>query len=208
VYGDRDAVDLTKVAGLGLPFWLAGGMGWPDRLAEALACGAAGVQVGTLFAYCEESGLARDARRAVIDRARAGRVGILTHPDASPTGYPFKVAQLPGTLSDEDVFARRRRICDLGYLRTACATRDGRIVMRCPAEPVRAHVAKGGDPAATVGRRCLCNALMANVGVGQVRSGKVEPMLLTSGDDLGRLGEFLAGRDAYTAADVLRHVGA
>jgi NAD(P)H-dependent flavin oxidoreductase YrpB (nitropropane dioxygenase family) len=45
VYGDRDYADLTKIAALGLPFWLAGGYAQPDRVREALAVGAAGVQV-------------------------------------------------------------------------------------------------------------------------------------------------------------------
>ncbi|MEO5987913.1 MAG: nitronate monooxygenase, partial [Candidatus Eisenbacteria bacterium] len=56
VYGPRDEVDLSKIAELGLPFWIAGGAGWPDRLRTALRSGAAGIQVGTLFAFCDESG--------------------------------------------------------------------------------------------------------------------------------------------------------
>src|SRR5208283_6095446 len=55
VYGERDSVDLEKIRELGLPFWLAGGYGSPEKVREALALGAAGVQVGTAFAYCEES---------------------------------------------------------------------------------------------------------------------------------------------------------
>jgi NAD(P)H-dependent flavin oxidoreductase YrpB (nitropropane dioxygenase family) len=57
IYGERDVVDLAKMRELGLPFWLAGGTGSPEGLRNALACGAAGIQVGTLFAYCAESGL-------------------------------------------------------------------------------------------------------------------------------------------------------
>jgi nitronate monooxygenase len=58
IYGERDGVDLAKIRDLGLPYWLAGGAGHPARLAEARAAHAAGVQVGTLFAFCDESGLA------------------------------------------------------------------------------------------------------------------------------------------------------
>ncbi len=63
VYGPRDVVNLDKIAGLGLPFWLAGSYGSPERLREALAQGASGIQVGTAFALSKESGLDPDVRR-------------------------------------------------------------------------------------------------------------------------------------------------
>jgi nitronate monooxygenase len=56
IYGPRDDVKLDAIAALGKPFWLAGGWGTPQRVEEALQLGAAGVQVGTAFAFCEESG--------------------------------------------------------------------------------------------------------------------------------------------------------
>ena len=47
------------------------------------------------------------------------------------------------------------------------------------------YVAKGGKIEDTVGRKCLCNALMANIGHAQARKdGTVEPALVTVGDDL------------------------
>src|ERR1017187_5271417 len=57
VYGPRDVPDLPKIRELGLPFWLAGAYSRPEKISEALALGAAGVQVGTAFALCEESGI-------------------------------------------------------------------------------------------------------------------------------------------------------
>ena len=90
---------------------------------------------------------------------------------ASPTGFPFKVVQLEGTMSSDPVYQSRERVCDLGYLRTAYRMENGRIGYRCPAEPVDTYVAKGGVLEETIGRKCLCNALMADVGVGQVRDG-------------------------------------
>jgi NAD(P)H-dependent flavin oxidoreductase YrpB (nitropropane dioxygenase family) len=57
LYGERDVVDLAKMRELGLPFWLAGGVGSPAGVQAALAVGGAGVLVGPLFAYCAESGL-------------------------------------------------------------------------------------------------------------------------------------------------------
>ena len=206
IYGERDVADVEKIRALGLPFWLAGGTGWPDRLAEALAQGAAGVQVGTLFAFCDESGLAESWKRQTLDSVRAGSADILTDALASPTGFPFKVVALDGSMSDADVYESRERVCDLGYLRTAYRREDGRIDYRCPAEPVDTYVAKGGDAAETVGRKCLCNALMANIGHGQQRDTGVEAPLLTSGDDLAMLGAFLGDRTGYTAADALDYL--
>jgi NAD(P)H-dependent flavin oxidoreductase YrpB (nitropropane dioxygenase family) len=201
LYGERDVVDLTKLAELGLPFWLAGGTGRKGYLQAALARGASGIQVGTLFAYCDESGLAEDLKRSVLASAARGEVTVLTDPRASPTGYPFKVVHWPG---DPSAGVERERLCDLGGLRQAYWTPNGKIGYRCPGEPVDAYVRKGGKVEDTVDRKCLCNALTADLGLGQIRAdGRVEPPLVTSGDDLESIGEFLAGRTRYSAGDVL-----
>ena len=204
IYGARDEVDLAKISELGLPFWLAGGAGRKGRLQESLAAGAAGIQVGTLFAYCDESGLAEKLKRSVLTHAVRGEVTVTTDPRASPTGYPFKVVSWPGGLGDE---APRERLCDLGALRVPYYTPEGKIGYRCASEPVNAYVKKGGKVADTEGRRCLCNALMADIGVGQLRaSGEVEPPLVTSGDDLESIAEFLMGRTHYSAGEVLDYL--
>jgi NAD(P)H-dependent flavin oxidoreductase YrpB (nitropropane dioxygenase family) len=200
VYGPRDVVDLAKLAELGLPFWLAGGTGSPQALRQARASGAAGIQVGTLFAYCQESGLAPELKRSVLDHAARGAVRVRTDPRASPTGFPFKVVSWS---DDPAQSGERQRICDLGYLRVAYRTPDGKIGFRCAAEPVDSYVAKGGDPADAECRRCLCNALMANIGLPQLREAGPEPPLLTSGDDLAGITGFLRGRTHYRAADVI-----
>jgi len=206
VYGPRDEVNLVKLAALGLPFWLAGGYGEPGRLQEARDAGAQGVQVGTAFALCAESGLRADYRHALLDRIAAGTASVFTDPLASPTGFPFKIAELDGTLSDEDVYRARPRVCDLGYLREAYRTEAGGVGFRCPAEPANVYVAKGGAVEDTEGRKCICNALIANLGQPQVRAGKyVEPGVVTSGDDLAGLTRFLGpGTREYSAADVVR----
>ena len=204
LYGERDVVDLAKLRELGLPFWLAGGTGSPAGLRTALDAGAAGVQVGTLFAYCDESGFTPELRATVLAGVTEGRARIHTDPRASPTGYPFKVVQMEGLDSQDD---RRTRNCDLGYLRTAVRSAGGRLVYRCPAEPVDTYVAKGGDAADTVGRRCLCNGLVANIGHPQPRGDDgVEAPLVTSGDDLLAMGAFLRGRTSYAAAEVVEYL--
>jgi NAD(P)H-dependent flavin oxidoreductase YrpB (nitropropane dioxygenase family) len=201
VYGPRDEVDLAKMRELGLPFWLAGGAGHPDRLRHALEEGAAGIQAGTLFAFSDESGMAPAIKRSVLAAVARGEVDVFTDAVASPTGYPFKIVKWPG---DPAEGVERERVCDLGYLRVSYLTPEGRIGFRCASEPEDLYTWKGGAPEETVGRRCLCNSLLATVGHAQVReSGAVEPPLVTSGDDLKVLGEFLAGRDHYSATDVI-----
>lgn len=207
VYGPRDEVDLEKIRELGLPFWLAGGKATPARLRRALEAGAAGIQVGTVFAFCEESGIAPDLRSRVLAEVEAGQVTVFTDPLASPTGFPFKVVALEGTLSDNEVVGARERRCDLGYLREVYVTPDGRLGYRCPAEPVEDYVRKGGDLSDTASRKCICNGLTATIGLGQRRQGVQEPPIVTAGNDLEELGRLLSpGRHAYTAADVVAYL--
>jgi len=206
VYGERDRVDIEALRALGVPFWMAGGYGNAEKLREALEQGAAGIQVGTAFAFSEESGMRADLKRKLIAQAVAGKGEVFTDPLASPTGFPFKVAQLEGTSSTFQIYQERKRVCDLGYLRDPYAAENGTIGYRCSAEPVANYLAKGGKIEDTVGRKCLCNALMANVGHAQIRKGNVEePPLVTVGDDLNTVATFLApGRDSYSAADVVQ----
>ncbi len=205
VYGPRDIPDLVKIREIGLPFWLAGAYGRPGRLAEAQSLGAAGVQVGTAFAFCAESGIRPDLRARVLSASAVGEVRVFTDPLASPTGFPFKVLQLPGTLSEPEIYHARERLCDLGYLRQPYRTPEGGIGYRCPGEGVDRHVSKGGTAEATEGRKCICNGLLATVGLGQVRpDGMDEPPILTAGNDVARVAEFLKpGATEYFAVDVI-----
>jgi nitronate monooxygenase len=208
IYGERDTVDLEKIRALDVPFWLAGGYGSAEKLAEVLDAGAAGVQVGTAFAFCEESGLETSYKRALVEKVRSGTARVFTDPVASPTSFPFKVAQLEESLSEDEVYLDRPRICDLGYLREAYRTPSGEIDFRCSAEPVTTYLSKGGKLEDTLRRKCLCNALLANIGHPQVRNGKyTEHALVTSGNDLTRIDRFLPeGSTTYTAEDVVREL--
>jgi len=208
IYGERDEVDLAKLREFGSPFWLAGGYGSHDALQQALELGAMGVQVGTAFAFCEESGLRDSYRRELLAQARRGEAKVFTDPLASPTGFPFKVAQLEGTLSQTEVFTSRPRICDQGYLRESYMNESGAVAFRCAAEPLTSYVAKGGKLEDTVGRKCVCNGLLANIGLEQRRGAAwVETGIVTTGDDLNEVARFLApGRDSYSAADVVAHL--
>ena len=208
IYGDRDRPDLAGFRQMGVPFWLAGGYGTPEKVHEALDDGAAGVQVGTVFAFAEESGLREDLKQQGIDQVRAGTAEVFTDPLASPTGFPFKVARMEGTSSEFPIYQERTRVCDLGYLREAYAKDDGGIGYRCAAEPIANFIAKGGTAEEAQGRKCLCNALMANIGHSQIRKdGSIEPALVTVGDDMQAVAAFLEpGKARYTAGEVVEQL--
>ena len=209
VYGARDEVDPTKFLDLGLPFWLAGGWGSPERLKEAQSLGATGIQVGTLFAMSQDSGFRPDLRDRLRKSLLDGTLRTRTDPLASPTGFPFKVAQLPGTLSDLGLREERPKVCDLGHLRSPFRRADGKLDYRCASEPDHMFTRKGGTEAEIGGRVCLCNALVASAGLPQVRKdGTEEQPIVTLGDDLEGARVLLArdpeGYDATTAISWLR----
>lgn len=208
IYSEKDAVSIDKIRKLGLPFWLAGGYGTPDKLQEALDAGAQGIQVGTAFAYCNESGMEPVSRQAVIDKVLNEEAEVLTSSRVSPTGFPFKVANLEGSLAEDAVYEARPRICDIGFLRHAYRNDKGNLGYRCPAEPIKAYLKKGGKLEDTEGRACLCNALGSAAGMPQVqKDGYLEPVVITSGDDLVLLRRYLKpGERSYSARDVLDYL--
>lgn len=205
VYGPKDEVDFEKIKSLGLPFWLAGSFGEFSRFREAVESGAEGVQLGTPFAFCRESGLAEDIKANVIEKALKGDIEVFTDPKASPTGFPFKVVLLEGSNSDASVYEAREKVCDLGFLRHLYKKEDGKIGYRCPSEQVDIYVKKGGKTEDTVGRKCLCNGLMANIGLPQIhKNGYVEKPLVTAGGDLKNITRYISkGQKTYSAEDVI-----
>jgi nitronate monooxygenase len=208
LYGPKDAVDLEGIKKLGLPFWVAGGYGFPEKLQEALGHGANGVQVGTAFAFSNQSGMAPHVKKQTMIKAKAGTATVFTDPLASPTGFPFKVVGLEGTNSEADMYAARKRICNLAYLRTPYKKADGTMGYRCASEPIEQYLKKEGKIEDTVGRKCLCNGLMANMGLPQVYpNGYVELPLVTAGNDTVHIPKYLPpGKDSYTAGDVVRYL--
>lgn len=206
IYTNRDVPDLEALRAIGLPFWLAGSQADRTCIDTALAAGATGVQIGTAFAFCEESGLDPKLKRQVLELSRDRKVRAITDPRASPTGFPFKIIPLPGTLAVSEF--KRNRNCNLGYLRHAYRRKNGSVGWRCPAEPVEDYLAKGGSEEDTLGRLCLCNALLANIGLGQIRpDGSQELPLLTAGIDVETVARFLpAEASSYSAVDVIGQV--
>ena len=211
LYGQDDIVAPDALADLGVPYWMASSYGTPEQLARALAAGAAGIQAGTIFALCRESGMAADTKRRLLAQVADGTVTVRTDARASSTGFPFKVVQLEGTLSEEQVYTDRPRLCDLGVLRSAYRKPDGTIGYRCPSEPVEMYVQRrGGRIQNTEGRRCLCNALLATAGFPQLRpGGYTEPPIVTAGTDFTGPRHLLARTrhgETYTARDAIDYL--
>jgi len=185
VYNELDIPNLEKIHASGSPFWLAGGYATPEKVKEAISYGAQGVQVGSLFALANESGFTNENRSSILVSLADPTMRVMTDASASPTGFPFKVIQNNQTLSNDSLYKERTRICDLGYLRTMFQREKGGIGYRCPAEPLDNYEFKNGEIDQAQGSKCLCNALMADIGLGQVRpDGRTEISLLTFGSDL------------------------
>lgn len=215
IYGERDEPDLTAIHGVGLPYWMAGGYGSRDGLQRAMAMGATGVQVGSAFALAEESGMKPEYRSSILQNLREGtsEEELVKTSLVSPTGFPFKVVQLEGTLSDGEVFQARRRTCDIGLLQQIGLTTPDEygnrtLFQRCPAGPIAPYVERRGLERNTEERRCLCNGLLACVGLGQVRRAEdgweEEPAIVTLGNHLDGVRRLSRqGQVHYHAQDVV-----
>ena len=195
VYGPSDEPNLQAIREVNLPFWLAGGYGSRQKLQQAIELGAKGVQVGSNFALAEESGMKPAFRTAILKRLQKETedAPLVYTTLFSPTGFPFKVVQIEDTLADNEVYAARRRICDLGLLQQRGLSQpaaDGtrRLFQRCQAAPIEDFISKRGLPRNTEEKRCLCNGLLACVGLGQVGLPKgelsEEPAIVTLGNHL------------------------
>ncbi len=218
IYGTRDEADLAAIRAVGIPFWLAGGYGSRAKLQEALAAGANGVQVGTVFALAEESGMKPEFRSAILTALKSGKsnTDIVRTTVFSPTGFSFKVVQLEDTLSETDVYAGRRRVCDIGMLQQRGLSEPDehgqrRLFQRCPAGPIQAYVKKRGLERNTEERRCLCNGLLSCVGLGQMKKvqGKLveEPAIVTLGNHLDGVRRLSRqGQTHYHVQDVVADI--
>lgn len=218
IYGARDEADLAAIRAVGIPFWLAGGYGSGPKLQEALAAGANGVQVGTAFALAEESGMKPEYRSAILTALKNGvdDADLVQTTTFSPTGFAFKVVQIQDTLSDDDVYTSRSRICDIGMLQQRGFSKpdehgDRTLFQRCPAGPIETYVKKRGLEHNTDERRCLCNGLLSCVGLGQVKEvrGELveEPAIVTLGNHLDGVRRLSRqGQTHYYVQDVVADI--
>lgn len=172
-FGEADDINgyFDKVLGMGVPVYVAGAFehgGTRKDFEYWTGRGAYGIQVGSRFALSHESGLRPDLKEQVVAANAEGSSEVETDLVLSPTGYPFKVVKLPGTLSDTEVYHSRTRICNRGYLLTGkIETRDDGTeeeVYLCPSMPERQYAHLGGHAEDLDGRICLCNALLSTAG--------------------------------------------
>lgn len=208
-WGAKDEPNIAEIAKIGLPFWLAGAYGNPRGLIDALQAGANGIQVGTLFALCQDSGMTPALRSRILRQIAEGKLHVRSDRRASPSGFPFEVAEVEGTVSQEPVYEARPRICDLGHLVSLIRQPDGSVKRACPAEPREHFVAKGGAAERMDGALCVCNGLVTTAGLGQMqRSGHQEPQLVTLGVDLTPVNDMLARHPdrKYTAYDAIDYL--
>ena len=202
IYGEEDIVDYTKIADLGLPFWIGGSYASPEKLKWAQSVGAAGIQTGSIFALCEESGMKPEIRSKIRELGFEGKLHVRTDMRISPTGFPFKVVVLDGTISERAIYEARERVCDHCALVSLYEKPDGSIGYRCPGEPVERFVAKGGNAKDTEGRGCICNGLYTTAGLNDS-----EVPIVTLGDDVGFLRKVMAdATSSYSADDAIRYL--
>lgn len=217
IYGEEDEPDLDAIRKVGMPFWLAGGYDSHEKLKEALAAGATGVQAGSIFALAEESGMRPDYRSAILNEIKKGTAdaSLVRTTCFSPTGFPFKVVQLRETLSQPEVFKTRQRVCDIGLLQQLGFSKPNeaglrKLFQRCPAGPIENYTKERGLESNTEERRCLCNALLSCAGLGQARGQaerREEPAIVTLGnhiDGIRRLSRH--GQAKYWARDVVADI--
>ncbi len=202
-YGIKDVVNYNEIAKLGLPFWIGGAYASPEKLKWALSVGAKGIQAGSIFALCKESGMWPAYRKKVCKLGFNDELQVRTDIRVSPTGYPFKVAVVSGTLSEDYIYELRPRICDKGLLRTLYEKSNGKIGYRCSAEPEYQYSHKEGILADTVGIACLCNGLLSTCGLDDPG----EYPIITLGDDFSFLKKLMKNEnDSYLAKDAVDYL--
>jgi nitronate monooxygenase len=218
LYTEQDDPDLAVIRDARLPFWLAGGYGSHEKLHEAQAAGAVGVQTGSIFALAEESGMRPEYRLAILKELRKGTddAALVWTTLFSPTGFAFKVVQLKATLAEQAVFESRHRVCDIGLLQQLGVSKPGddggrKLFQRCAAGPIEGYIHKRGLQRNTEERRCLCNGLLACVGLGQIRelhgNRMEEPAIVTLGNHLDGIRRLSRqGQTHYWVKDVVADI--
>ncbi len=206
-YGEKDEVNFVELKKLGLPFWIGGSYASPEKLKLAISLGAEGIQVGSIFALCEDSSMEIWIRQRLRSLGWKGELRVRTDRRISSSGFPFKVAELDGTISEEVVYQARRRVCEYGALVSLYEKPDGTIGYRCPGEPVTAYRHKGGKEADTVGRGCLCSGLITTARFAGRSLLWPEPPVVTIGDDLSFLRKLMVSPESsYTAEQVINYL--
>ena len=132
-----------------------------------------------------------------------GELEIRTDERISPTGLRFKLAYIPGSLFEKELYENRRRKCNKGFLVTVYEDQNGQIGYRCPAEDIKSYLKKGGKIEDTIGRGCLCNGLLVTGCAGD----EYELAYVTLGNDLSFLKKLMTfSCDKFFARDVIYYI--
>jgi len=202
IYGEKDLVNFEKLNELDIPYWLAGGFASPEKIAYAKSLGAQGVQVGSIFALCDESEI-EQKYKDILRRNGYNNNQVIITSSYSPTNYPFKIAELDNTLSDSVIYENEIRQCDKGFLVSFYIDDKGHIHSRCSAEPIDSYLKKGGKIDDITNVRCLCNGLLSTVGKGDID----RHAIITLGDDLSFLKHLMScAEDSYSVDDVIKYL--
>jgi NAD(P)H-dependent flavin oxidoreductase YrpB (nitropropane dioxygenase family) len=175
VWGNRDLIETEMLKDLKIPIFMAGGYGNPEGLKWALDNGFAGIQAGSVFAFCQESGWTDEVKKMAIEEIKSSNAKIISSAIASPTGYPFKILKAKGTMSDAACFSERDKSCRVGLLREVEINLEKEIATpnwSCKASQTGSQTL------------CLCEALLAAVGLAQVNRKKKELPIITLGEEL------------------------
>ena len=206
--GPRRNQDLERWRSLGVPFWFHGSPATREHFAEARRAGAEGLSLATPFTFCEESPLDEAIKARVLTLATQSPEQLKLGHIPDPSGQTVSVLQWEETAPAPDCLAGRSRLCDIGYFREVYRRPDGTVGYRCPGEPIAHFTAKGGSSAAARGQVCLCNSLLATLGLAQLRDGdELERLIIPAGEDVRELARFLPpGRPRFTAAEVVAYL--
>jgi len=176
----RDETNFEELSDLFEIWYYAGGVASPQGLAWARALGATGIQVGSILAVSNDSKMDEKLKRLVRYLGYLGLIEVYNDPYFSSTGYPFKkVKNLKGTITDEQVYLARKRICNHKCLVNLFEKPNGTIGYRCSAEPIKAYLSKGGALGDTINRGCLCEGLLSTCGADPTK-----PSLVTLGKNV------------------------
>ncbi len=200
--------ELARLRALGRPFWIGGVAATAANFTRACAAGAAGLQVTTPFTFCAESALDPDLKRRVLTLVRQDPANLFTQLCSLPGGRTFRVLRLDDTAADPEVMAERARVCDVGWFREAYRRPDGSVGYRCPGEPMHHYVLKGGTAERAARQPCICNGLLAGLGLAQVQAGhELERAIIPAGEDIRELTHFLnSSGEEFTAAEVIAQI--
>ena len=132
------------------------------------------------------------------------------------TGTGASPVPIVDTLADQEVYASRQRVCDIGLLQQVGVSKPGEdgvrtLFQRCAAAPVAGYINKRGLERNTEDRRCLCNGLLACVGLGQVKrlqgEWQEEPAIVTLGNHLDGIRRLSRqGQTHYWVKDVVADI--